>query len=284
MLSLRPYWEEKESNKKPYDKKGGVKVPSMPIVQMKKIYKHFGGVEALKNIELTLYEGEILGLVGDNGAGKSTLIKILSGAIPPDRGEIFFRGEKVNIRNPKDSKELGIETIYQDLALIDNLDVPANMFIGQEIKREKLGRIFNIMNLKAMEKTTRRFLDQLKINVESLRERVHNLSGGQKQSIAITRAIFFNAKVLIMDEPTAALAVEETAKVFNLIRRLRDKGISIVYISHNINEVFDISDRIMVLKTGKLVGVQKKEETTKDKILRMIILGEGYQNEKIALN
>jgi len=280
---LRPYWEEKESNKKPYDKKGGVKVPSIPTVQMKKIYKRFGGVEALKNIELTLYEGEILGLVGDNGAGKSTLIKILSGAIPSDMGEIFFRGEKVNIRNPKDSKELGIETIYQDLALIDNLDVPANVFIGREIKREKFGRIFNIMNLKAMEKATRRILDQLKINVESLRERVHNLSGGQKQSIAITRAIWFNAKVLIMDEPTAALAVEETAKVFNLIRRLRDRGISIIYISHNINEVFDISDRIMVLKTGKLVGVQKKEETTKDKILRMIILGEGYQNGKTAL-
>lgn len=250
-------------------------MPSIPIVQMKNINKHFGGVEALKNVDLTLYEGEVLGLVGDNGAGKSTLIKILTGAIPADKGEIFFRGEKVDIRGPKNSRDLGIETVYQNLALIDNLDVPANMFIGREVKREKLGRVFNIMNLKAMEKTARRLLDQLEINVKSLRERVRNLSGGQRQSVAIAKAIFFNAKVLIMDEPTAALAVEETAKVFNLVRRLRDRGVSITYISHNLNDILEISDRIMVLKTGKLVGVRKKEETTKDEIVKMIISGES---------
>jgi len=250
-------------------------VASIPIVQMKNICKHFGGVEALKDIDLTLYEGEVLGLVGDNGAGKSTLIKILAGAIPADKGEIFFRGKKVDIRGPKDSRELGIETVYQDLALIDNLDVPANVFIGREVKRQKLGRVFNIMNLKKMEETTRRLLDQLEIIVKSLRERVRNLSGGQRQSVAIAKAIFFNAKVLIMDEPTAALAVEETAKVFNLVRRLRDRGVSITYISHNINDILEISDRIVVLKTGKFVGVRKKEETTKDEVVKMIISGES---------
>lgn len=248
---------------------------SIPIVQMKNICKHFGGVEALKDVDLTLYEGEVLGLVGDNGAGKSTLIKILAGAIPADKGEIFFRGKKVDIRGPKDSRELGIETVYQDLALIDNLDVPANVFIGREVKRQKLGRVFNIMNLKKMEETTRRLLDQLEIIVKSLRERVRNLSGGQRQSVAIAKAIFFNAKVLIMDEPTAALAVEETAKVFNLVRRLRDRGVSITYISHNINDILEISDRIVVLKTGKFVGVRKKEETTKDEVVKMIISGES---------
>ena len=250
-------------------------MPPIPIVQMKNIQKHFGGVEALKNVELTLYEGEILGLVGDNGAGKSTLIKILAGAIPSDKGEIFFRGEKIHIKSPRDSRELGIETVYQNLALIDNLTVPANVFIGREVKTEKLGRIFNIMDLKAMEKTTRGLLDQLEITIESLRERVRNLSGGQRQSVAIAKAVYFNAKVLLMDEPTAALAVAETEKAFSLIRRLRDKGVSIIYISHNINDILEISDRIMVLKTGKFVGVRKKKDTTKEEILRMIILGES---------
>lgn len=245
-----------------------------PVVHMKGISKHFGGVEALRDVDLTLDEGEVLGLVGDNGAGKSTLVNILSGAIRSDSGEIFFRGEKVHIRHPRDAKRLGIETIYQNLALIDNLDVPANVFIGREIKKGDLGRIFRIMDRRGMEKKTRELLDRLKISIESIRERVANLSGGQRQSVAIGRAIFFDAKVLIMDEPTAALGVEETDKVHNLVRRLRDRGLSIIVISHNMNDIFKISDKIMVLKTGKLVGVQEKQETSMDEILRMIILGE----------
>ncbi len=245
-----------------------------PIVQMKGISKHFGGVEALRDVDLALYEGEVLGLVGDNGAGKSTLVNILSGAILSDSGEILFRGEKVHIKHPRDAKRLGIETIYQSLALIDNLDVPANVFIGREIKRGSLGRIFRIMNRREMEKKTRELLDRLKISIESIRERVGNLSGGQRQSVAIGRAIFFNAKVLIMDEPTAALGVEETEKVHNLVRHLRDRGLAIIVISHNMNDIFEISDKIMVLKTGKLVGIRKKAETSMDEILRMIIFGQ----------
>jgi len=245
-----------------------------PVVHMKGISKHFGGVEALRDVDLTLDEGEVLGLVGDNGAGKSTLVNILSGAIRSDSGEIFFRGGKVHIRQPRDAKRLGIETIYQNLALIDNLDVPANVFIGREIKKGDLGRIFRIMDRRGMEKKTSELLDRLKISIESIRERVANLSGGQRQSVAIGRAIFFDAKVLIMDEPTAALGVEETDKVHNLVRRLRDRGLSIIVISHNMNDIFKISDKIMVLKTGKLVGVQERQETSMDEILRMIILGE----------
>lgn len=246
----------------------------VPIVEMKNIHKNFGGVTALQDVDLTLYEGEVLGLVGDNGAGKSTLIKILSGAIVPDKGEICFQGEKVQIKQPKDAKKLGIETIYQDLALIDNLNVAANVFIGREIRKGSLGRIFRIMNLKEMEKKTQELLDRLRITIESLRERVGSLSGGQRQSVAIGRAIYFNARVLIMDEPTAALGVEETEKVHNLVKDLKERGLSIIVISHNLNDIFEISDRIMVLKTGRLVGIRKKETTDKEEIVRMIILGE----------
>jgi ABC-type sugar transport system ATPase subunit len=237
-------------------------------------------VEALKNVDLTLYRGEVLGLVGDNGAGKSTLIKVLAGAILPDSGKILYDGEEVHIRNPKDAKRLGIETIYQDLALIDNLDVPANVFIGREIKRGLLGRIFGWMDLKAMMEKTVELLQRLKIRIESVRERVGSLSGGQRQSVAIGRAIYFDARVLIMDEPTAALGVEGTENVHNLVRHLRTQGFAILVIGHNMNDIFSISDRIMVLKTGRLIGVRKKSETTKDEILRMIILGEAAGSEK----
>ena len=198
-----------------------------PIVKMVGISKHFGGVQALQDVSVDLYNGEILGIVGHNGAGKSTLIKVLSGVFSSDTGKIYFRGKEVKINNPKDSKDLGIETIYQHLALADNLNVPANMFLGREVKN-RLGMLDN----RAMEIETKNTLDRLKLQIDSLNVMVRNLSGGQRQCIAISRSIYFDAKVLIMDEPTAALGVEETNRVHQLMKRLKEEGIAIIFITH----------------------------------------------------
>lgn len=249
-----------------------------PIIEMKGISKHFGGVRALKDVSINLYPGEVLGIVGHNGAGKSTLIKILSGALVPDAGKIFFQTKEVEITNPKDAKSLGIETIYQHLALADNLNVTANVFLGRE-KKKALG----ILDDRAMEIETKRILDRLKIKIDSLQTRVVNLSGGQRQCVAISRSIYFNAKILIMDEPTAALGIEETGKVHGLIEQLKKEGIAIIIISHDLHDVFKLSDRIAVMKNGVLVGVKKTNETTQDEILAMIILGQqaGSANQDI---
>ncbi len=239
-----------------------------PIIEMKDVSKHFGGIQALRGVSIDLYKGEILGIVGHNGAGKSTLIKILSGADTADAGKIYFQGREVEIKCPKDSKTLGIETIYQHLALADNLNVPANIFLGREIKNHLV-----ILNERSMENETRQMLDRLKLKIDSLRVRVQKLSGGQRQCIAISRAVYFNAKILIMDEPTAALGVQETERVQDLMRQLRKEGISIILISHDLHDVFNLSDRIAVMKNGLLVGIKKTSETTKDEVLSMIILG-----------
>lgn len=239
-----------------------------PIIEMKEISKRFGGIQALQSVSIDLYEGEILGIVGHNGAGKSTLIKILSGAYAADTGSMYFRGKEVQIRSPKDSKALGIETIYQNLALAENMNVPANVFLGREIK-SRLG----VLNDRAMEIETRQMLQRLKIKIDSLRVRVHKLSGGQRQCIAISRAIYFNAKVLVMDEPTAALGVEETNRVHEVIKKLKEEGVAIILISHDLHDVFKLSDRIAVLKNGASVGIKKTSETTKEEVLAMIILG-----------
>lgn len=246
-----------------------LRVETAAIIEMKGISKHFGGVQALKDVSIDLHSGEVLGLVGHNGAGKSTLIKILSGANSADSGKIYFQGKEVEIKTPKDAKDLGIETIYQHLALADNLNVPANMFLGRE-RQKAIG----ILDNRGMEIETRRMLERLKIKIESLRVRVLNLSGGQRQCVAISRSIYFNATVLIMDEPTAALGVEETDKVHALIEQLKKEGIAIVVISHDLHDVFKLADRIAVLKNGILVGVRRTAETTHDEILSMIILGQ----------
>jgi D-xylose transport system ATP-binding protein len=239
-----------------------------PIIEMKEVSKHFGGIQALREVSIDLYEGEILGIVGHNGAGKSTLIKILSGAYTMDTGKIYFRGQEVKIRAPRDSKALGIETIYQHLALADNLNVPANVFLGREITNR-----IGILDDRAMEKEAHQMLDRLKLKISSLKAKVRNLSGGQRQCIAISRAVYFNAKILIMDEPTAALGVQETEKVHDLMKQLKKEGIAIILISHDLHDVFSLSDRIAVMKNGVLVGVKKTGELTKDDVLSMIILG-----------
>ena len=239
-----------------------------PVVEFRNIVKTFGGVHAVENVSLDLGEGEVLGLLGHNGAGKSTLIKILSGVFSADSGEIRFAGTPVSIRSTRDAKSLGIETIYQTLALSENLDAVANLFLGRELT----GR-FGFMHEEAMEGQTRRTLQRLRLRLPLLSSLVASLSGGQRQAVAIARAIHFNAKVLIMDEPTAALGPEETQKVGALISELSRQGIGIILISHDINDVFDLASRLAVMKNGRLVGCVRTEEVSQEDVLAMIIAG-----------
>lgn len=239
-----------------------------PLVEFRNIVKTFGGVHAVENVSLDLAEGEVLGLLGHNGAGKSTLIKILSGVFPADSGEIRVAGKPVVIRSTRDAKSLGIETIYQTLALSENLDSVANLFLGRE-----LSGWLGFMNEEAMEEQTRLTLERLKLRLPNLSHLVASLSGGQRQAVAIARAIHFNAKVLIMDEPTAALGPEETQKVGALISGLSQQGIGIILISHDIHDIFDLASRLAVMKNGRLVGVVKTAHVTTDEVLAMIIAG-----------
>jgi len=220
---------------------------------MQNIKKHFGAVQALRGVDLTLYPGEVLGLVGDNAAGKSTLMKVLSGAYLPDEGQIFIKGKKAHITNPEDSRRLGIEMVYQDFALAGNLDVAANIFLGREIVRWGLGPI-RVMNKRAMEEQSRNLVDRLKIDISSVRLKVDRLSGGQRQAVAIGRATAFDAKVIIMDEPTAALSVAAISKVLDLIRELKAQGCSVILISHRLEDIYAVSDRVIVLRQGRKVA------------------------------
>ena len=239
-----------------------------PLVELRGISKTFGGVHALENVDVDLFAGEVVALLGHNGAGKSTLIKVLSGVYPPDQGEIRVAGQPVRIENTREAKALGIETIYQNLALAENLDAVANLFLG----RERFTR-FGFLDEETMEHETRRMLDRMKLRLPTLRNEVSRLSGGQRQAIAIGRAVYFDAKILIMDEPTAALGPEETAKVGELVRELKTQGIGIFLISHDIHDVFDLADRITVLSHGRVVGTVRTADVTKDDVLSMIILG-----------
>jgi simple sugar transport system ATP-binding protein len=224
-----------------------------PIVEMVNIQKSFGAVQALRSVALTLNHGEVLGLVGDNAAGKSTLMKILSGAYISDAGEILINSKKAHITNPDDSRRLGIEMVYQDYALANNLDVSANVFLGREIVKWKIGPI-GMMDKKSMEEQAQNLLDRLKIEIDNVRLKVENLSGGQRQAVAIGRATAFNAKVIIMDEPTAALSVAAIGKVLDLIRELKSLGSSIIMISHRLEDIYEVSDRIIVLRHGRKVA------------------------------
>jgi len=225
----------------------------VPIVEMKRIEKNFGAVRALRGVDLTLGENEVLGLVGDNAAGKSTLMKVLSGAYIPDGGNIYISGVRAEIDGPQDSRDLGIEMVYQDFMLADNLDVSSNVFLGHEIARWKLG-FLQILYKSKMEQETRKMLDRLKIEIDSVRLKVKNLSGGQRQAVAIGRATAFDARVVIMDEPTAALSVAAIDKVLDLIKQLKDEGASIIIISHRLEDIFRVADRVMILRHGRKVG------------------------------
>ena len=242
-----------------------------PLVRMRGICKAYGGVQALKDVDLDIYPGESHALVGDNAAGKSTLIKVLAGAVRKDAGNISFEGREVEISDPRDAKALGVETVYQDRALADNLDVPANVFLGREITRRAPLRWF--LDNRRMDERARELLGRLKINIPSTRQKVRAMSGGQRQSIAIARCVCFNARVVILDEPTAALGVEETRKVYALIREMRDHGRAVLIISHNMNHVFDNCDRVTVMKTGRAIGSRLLGDTDQNDIVRMIVSG-----------
>jgi D-xylose transport system ATP-binding protein len=249
--------------------------PRTPIAAMHNIYKAFGGVHAVEDVSIDVMPGEVVGIVGHNGAGKSTLIKILSGAYTADSGEIRIDGVPVHLRSPRDARKHGIETIYQTLALADNLDASANVFFGRELVRR-----MSLLDHDSMRVETGKVLDRLRVRMKSLRSKVADLSGGQRQAVAIGRAIYFNAKVLIMDEPTAALGPEETKKVGDLIRNLKSEGVGIFLVSHDLHDVFDLSDRIAVLKTGKVVETVRTSEVTKDDVLSLIILGQRSASGK----
>jgi D-xylose transport system ATP-binding protein len=238
---------------------------------MRGVRKHYGGVQALAGADFDIYPREIHALVGDNAAGKSSLIKALSGAAPADAGEIRFDGRPVVIREPRQAKALGVETVYQDLALADNLDIPANIFLGRELLCQ--GLLAPFMDLRRMNEEAAKLLGRLKIRIPDLRQKVRTLSGGQRQCVGIARAVYFNARVIILDEPTAALGVEETRKVLELVKEMRDQGLTVVMISHNLAHVFDLCDRISVMKTGSVVASRHISETTRDEILRLIVLG-----------
>lgn len=240
----------------------------VPLVEMRDIHVAFGGVSAVDGVSVDLYPGEVVAIVGGNGAGKTTLIKALSGAHKADSGEIFISGTRATIDTPRDAKHYAIETIYQTLALAENIDAPSNMFLGRELQTR-----WNTLDDRAMEDAARRVMGRLNPKFENFKVPVNSLSGGQRQSVAIARAVHFNAKILIMDEPTAALGPAETAQVTELIQQLKAEGIGIFLISHDIHDVFDLADRISVMLQGKLVGTVNKADVTMDEVLAMIIMG-----------
>lgn len=247
-----------------------------PLVEMRDICISFGGVHAVDHVSVNLYPGEVVGLLGHNGAGKSTLIKILSGAYRMDSGEIRINGERAEIHNPRDARRYNIETIYQTLALADNLDASSNLFLGRELVTP-----FGLVDDDAMEAETRKIMARLNPNFKKFNEPVSALSGGQRQSVAIARAVYFDARILIMDEPTAALGPHETQMVAELIEQLKAQGIGIFLISHDIHDVMKLCDRASVMKNGQLVGTVDVDKVTDDDLLGMIILGKhpGEQAE-----
>ncbi|MCJ7705227.1 MAG: ATP-binding cassette domain-containing protein [Desulfobacterales bacterium] len=238
------------------------------LLQMEQISKSFGSVRALHEVNLELSHGEVLGLVGDNGAGKSTLIKILSGAINADEGRIFFNGKEVRIENPQDARNHGIETIYQTFALVGNLPIYLNIFLGRYRLKPILGGLIRILDEKKMEKESWEILRNLKIHFNSVREKVDHLSGGQRQAVAIGRALFFNPRMIIMDEPTSGLAVKEVEQIHDIIREFKKKGVSIIFITHRLQSIFGVADRVVVLRNGQNAMDKKIAETTLEEVVR----------------
>lgn len=253
-----------------------------PLIQMCGIAKAFGAVQALRGADLSLWPGEVLGLVGDNAAGKSTLMKVLTGVHRPDGGEILFEGRPVALHSPRNSRALGIEMIYQNLALAQNLDVVANVFLGREYTRTVVPGLVQRLDEPRMQTETRQLLERLRINITSVRTNVERMSGGQQQAVAIARAVAFQARVVIMDEPTASLAVKEVGKVLDLIAQLRARGVSVILISHRLQDVFTVADQIMVLRSGQCVAERMIHDATMDEVVKYIVGAESGDLSQIA--
>jgi D-xylose transport system ATP-binding protein len=244
-------------------------VSAKPTLELRGISKSFGSVQALSDVDFEVSAGEVMALVGDNGAGKSTLIKCVAGIHPIDSGRIIFEGKEVHVHGPKDAVRLGIEVVYQDLALCDNLDVVQNMYLGREA-HDPLQRL----NEPVMERRTKETLQTLSVTtIQSIRQRVASLSGGQRQSVAVARSVMWNSRVVILDEPTAALGVAQTRQVLDLVKRLGEQGLAVVIISHNLHDVFEVANRITVLRLGRDVGVFERERTTQQEIVAAITAG-----------
>ncbi len=243
--------------------------PRVPVLQLRGVSKAFGAVQALKDVDIEAYAGEVVGLVGDNGAGKSTLIKIIAGVYTADSGHYFVEGKHVTVASPQDATHLGIETVYQDLALCDNLDVVSNLFLGRE---EGVGVSFlpRVLREADMERRTIEVLKQLEVKIPSIRVPVAALSGGQRQSVAVAKTILRNPRVVLLDEPTAALGVAQTRQVLNLIRRLRDNGLAVIVISHNLADIFEVVDRVVVLRLGRRIATFDIKETTANEVVSAI--------------
>jgi D-xylose transport system ATP-binding protein len=239
-------------------------------LELKDVYKSFGSVEALRGVDFEVRDGEVMALVGDNGAGKSTLIKCVAGIYSIDGGEILFDGKPVSISGPKDAAKLGIEVVYQDLALCDNLDVVQNMFLG----REEHDRLYRLREATMEQRTTETLASLSVTTIRSVRQPVATLSGGQRQSVAVARAVLWNNRVVFLDEPTAALGVAQTRQVLDLVKRLAEEGLAVVLVSHNLRDVFEVADRITVLRLGRNVGVYETSATNEQEIVQAITFGE----------
>jgi ABC-type sugar transport system ATPase subunit len=254
------------------------------LLRVENLTKRFGGLTAVDKVSLEVNVGEVVGLLGDNGAGKSTLIKMVSGVYQPDDGEIYFNGNKVDYTSPADARDLGIETIYQDLALAENMNIGSNIFLGREILRSHLGGLIKTVNHDKMREEAEKALDRLNIHLPSLTQQVLNLSGGQRQAVAIARSIYWNAKLMIMDEPTAALGVSEQRKVLRLVKTLCDQGVPVIIISHNMHDVFAVATRLVVMRRGKKVGERFINETSPDEIVSLMVGAEEVQGAGMALD
>ncbi len=241
---------------------------SAPIVEVSGVSKRFGGLVAVDRVDCDLHPGEVVGLLGHNGAGKSTLIKVIAGVYPPDGGEIRIGGRQVSFASPRDARAAGIETIHQNLALADNIDAAGNLFLGREIMTP-----WRTLDSHRMEHEASKVIERLNPNFTEIARPVREMSGGQRQTVAIARALYFNARILIMDEPCASLGPAETRMVMDTIRRLRQEGLAIFLISHDMHQVFEACDRVTVMKNGRMVGTRRVADVTQDEVLGMIILG-----------